>query len=306
MSSRLLRPVEPAKGWQPWGALVPFLGIAFVAATVVSLTAALQRAGLVDENENPVGLMGYVAFLTIPFSALGIVVLAWVRFVERRPLAAIRLGGAHRARTFLRGLLVGMAMVTAIVTGIWIAGGFHMVAFGHPFRSPPSLGSIAILLFCFALQSSIEELFFRGWMISAIAAKFPVVVAVLLSSLVFNFLHFDSHGTWIFVLNVFLFSMFACCWLIRTGNVWGVMGWHAGWNWLLAVGFELRVTALDAQMPALLVKLTPVGSDYLTGGIEGPEGSIVCTLVLTCGITYHLLRARRSSPLPSSSECRLP
>jgi hypothetical protein len=37
------------------------------------------------------------------------------------------------------------------------------------------------------------------------------------------------------------------------------MGWHGGWNWMLAVGFELRVTALDAHLPALLVKLIPVG-----------------------------------------------
>jgi membrane protease YdiL (CAAX protease family) len=293
MFSRLVRSGEPAKGWQPWGALVPFLGIVLVAGTVVSLTAVLQRAGLVDADENPIGLMGFVTFLLLPFGALGIVVLAWVRLVERRPLMAIGLGGAHRVRTFLCGLLVGVAMVTAIVAGIWIAGGLHMVAFGRPFRSLVSLGSIALLLVCFAVQSGIEELFFRGWILSAIAAKYRVVFAVLLSSLVFTLLHFDARANWIFVVNVFLFAVFACCWVIRTGNVWGVMGWHCGWNWLTAVGFELRVTALDAQQPALLVKLMPVGSDYLTGGIEGPEGSMVCTLVLACGILYHLLCAAR-------------
>jgi membrane protease YdiL (CAAX protease family) len=279
-----------SKGWQPWGALVPFLGIAFVAATVVSLTAVLERAGLVDADENPIGLFGFVAFLLLPFGALGIVVLAWVRLVERRPLTAIGLGGAHRARTFLCGLLVGMAMVTGIVAGIWIAGGLHMVALGQPFRSLASLGSIAILLVCFGLQSSVEELCFRGWMLSAIAAKFHVVFAVLLSSLVFTLLHFDPRANWIFVGSVFLFAVFACNWVIRTGDIWGVMGWHCGWNWLMAVGFELRATALDANLPALLVKLRPVGSDYLTGGIEGPEGSIVCTLMLTCGIAYQRLR----------------
>src|SRR6266851_4409827 len=105
MSARALSAVEPAKGWQPWGALVPFLGIAFVASTVFSLTAVLQSVGLVDAEENPIGLQGFVAFLLLPFSALAIVVLAWVRFVEKRPLAAIGLGGAHRARTFLCGLL---------------------------------------------------------------------------------------------------------------------------------------------------------------------------------------------------------
>src|SRR5438477_4235736 len=109
-------------------------------------------------------------------------------------------------------------------------------------------------------------------MLSAIAGKFGVVIAVVLSSLVFTFLHFDPRGSWIFVANVLLFAAFACCWAIRTGNVWGIMGWHGTWNWLLAVGFGLRVIALDAHVPALLVQLTPVGPDYLTGGIEGPEG----------------------------------
>jgi len=286
---------------------VPFLGIAFVASTVISLTAVLQYAGLVDAKENPIGLIGFISFLLFPFAALGVVVLGWVCLVERRPLATIGLGGAHRTRTFLSGLLVGVGMVMAIVGGIWIAGGFHMAAFGRAFYSPISLGSIAILLVCFALQSSMEELLFRGWMLSAITAKFGVVLAVVLSSLVFNLLHFDSRANWIFVTNVFLFAVFACCWVIRTGNVWDVMGWHGGWNWLLAVGFELRVTALDTHVPALLVKLTPVGPDYLTGGIQGPEGSILCTSALTCGIAYHLARARRKwRYCPSGLETSVP
>jgi membrane protease YdiL (CAAX protease family) len=307
MSARSLPAVEPAKGWQPWGALVPFLGIAFVASTVISLTTVLQYAGLVDDKENPIGLIGFICFLLFPFVALGIVVLGWVCLVERRPLTAIGLGGAHRTRTFLSGHLVGAAMVMVIVAGIWIAGGFHMVAVGPAFHSSVALGSIAILLVCFALQSSVEELLFRGWMLSSITAKFGVVFAVVISSAVFELLHFDSRANWIFVTNVFLFAVFACCWVIRTGNVWGVMGWHGGWNWMLAVGFELRVTALDAHLPALLVKLIPVGPDYLTGGIQGPEGSIVCTLALTCGIAYHLSRARRKwRYLPSGVDTSVP
>jgi membrane protease YdiL (CAAX protease family) len=306
MFSRNHPPETAAKGWQPWGALVPFLGIFFVAATVLALTAVLQNAGLIDAEENPVGLPGFVAFLLLPFSALAVVVLAWVRFVERRPLATIGLGGSRRAQKFLYGLLAGAGMVTAIVAGSWIAGGYHAADSWHPVQSAASLASIATLLVCFSVQSSVEELVFRGWMPSAIAAKFHLTVAILLSSLVFVCLHFDPRANWIFVLNVFLFAVFACYWVVRTNNIWGVMGWHAGWNWLLAVGFGLRVTSLDARVPALLLQLTPDGPDYLTGGIEGPEGSIVCTLALTCGITYQLLRARRSAPSPASHGTPLP
>ncbi|HKD23971.1 MAG TPA: hypothetical protein VKB71_18270, partial [Rhizomicrobium sp.] len=121
---RAIYPADPARGWLPWGALVPFLGIAFVVATVGVLQVALQHAHLLDARENPIGLTGFAAFLLVPFAALGLVVLAWVRFVERRSFASIGLAGDHPARTFARGQLTGIAMAASIVAGIWVTGGF--------------------------------------------------------------------------------------------------------------------------------------------------------------------------------------
>jgi hypothetical protein len=66
------------------------------------------------------------------------------------------------------------------------------------------------------------------------------------------------------------------------------MGWHAGWNWFLATGFELPVTGIDAGVPALIVKLIPQGPDVLTGGGEGPEASAIC-LLFFAGATASLL-----------------
>ncbi len=290
MRLRIGHSTHAGNGWRPWGLLVPIIGLGFVAGTVISLTAFLQHMGLVDAEESPVGLIGFITFLLLPFAALGAVVIAWVRFIERRALASIGLGGEHRCRLFFGGLLTAVAMVTMIVAGIYLIGGCRIVELGSSFRSLAALGSIAALLAGFILQSSVEELLFRGWMLSAIRTKLGVGWGVVLSSLAFTVMHFDPRGSWIFKMNVFLFAVFACCWVIRTGNVWGVMGWHSGWNWLLAVGFEWRVTALDAHVPALLAKVVPAGNSFVNGGIEGPEGSIVCTLALTCGITYHFWR----------------
>jgi membrane protease YdiL (CAAX protease family) len=270
----------PAKGWRPWGVLVPFLGLAFVVVSVGLLQIALQHANFLDTRENPIGLTGFATFLVLPFTVLGLVILAWVRFVERRPLASIGLASHHLVPTFLRGHLTGIAMAMAIVAGIWIAGDFTAGAFGRAFASPQALAGIALLLGCFALQSSMEELLFRGWMLSAISIKFGVVIAVAVSSAVFTLLHYDPDANWLFVTNAFLFGVFACCWSLKIGNIWAVMGWHAGWNWAFATGFELRVTSLDAHEPALFLKLIPIGSRYFTGGAQGPEASLVCTFML--------------------------
>jgi membrane protease YdiL (CAAX protease family) len=99
-------------------------------------------------------------------------------------------------------------------------------------------------------------------MLSAIGTKLGVGWGVVLSSLAFPVMHFDPRGSWLFKSNIFFFAVFACCWVIRTGNVWDVMSWHSAWNWLLAVGFEWRVTALDAHVPALLAKVIPVDTSF--------------------------------------------
>lgn len=283
----------------PWGALVPFLGIAFVVLTDLPMSALLTDAHLLDANEEPLGFAGLVSFLLLPFAALGLAVIAWTLFVERRPLSSIGLAAPHRVRTFALGQLTGVAMATAIVVGAWAAGGFEAGAIGPAFASPAALGSIALLLGSFALQSSVEELLFRGWMLSAIGAKFGVVWGVILSTAVFVLLHFGRHAGPVFAINVGLFAVFACSWALTTRNIFGAMGWHAGWNWILSSGFELRVTGLDAHQPALFIAMTPRGADYLTGGAEGPEGSIFCTFVLLLGIGYFVVRAARKRTQPA-------
>jgi membrane protease YdiL (CAAX protease family) len=284
MISRTIYGTDEARGWRPWGALVPFLALAFVALSVVGLTVALQRFHLVDANETPIGRAGLMAFLLVPFTALALIVMAWTRLVERRSLASIGLARKKAARTFAFGVLTGVVMTAAIVAGGWFVGAYSAGTIAIAFHSPSGLAAIAALLACFCVQSSAEEILFRGWMLSAIAAKFGTIAGVLISSLVFVLMHFEARAGWLFDVNVFLFAVMACCWSIRTGNIWSVMGWHAGWNWLLAVGFEMPVTGLDGHVPALLVKMTPHGAAYLTGGFEGPEGSAMCSVVLLIAI----------------------
>jgi membrane protease YdiL (CAAX protease family) len=293
MKSVALYSPEDAQGWLPWAAAAPFLCIVMVAVPDLLAALALQPFHMVDKNGDPIGALGFCLFLLVTFGPMGLVFAGWMRFVERRPLATAGLVGSHPARTFLRGLAIGLAMSSAIVAAIWIAGGYHAGGWFRAFGSRDALFYIAALLAGFALQSSVEEFIFRGWLLSGIARKLNVPIAVILVSATFTLLHYDVKQHWATTATTFLFSVFACAWSIRSGNIWGVMGWHAGWNWLLAVGFELPVTGLNAGLPALLVKLNPIGSVLTTGGAQGPEGSIWCNLLLVAGIGFVLLLPRR-------------
>lgn len=296
MRSIALYSPEPAKGWLPWGALAPVLCFLFVALPLVGVSSVEEHFHLVDAKGNPTSLPGWFSFLLFEFGVTGLAVLAWTRFVERRSVATIGLVESHRARTFLRGLAIGFATSAGVVGAIWLAGGYSAAGYAKAFGSPSALMSIGFLLFCFAVQSSVEEILFRGWLLSAVARKLNVAFAVGITSTLFTLLHYGPHQHWRVTLGTLLFSLFTCAWALRTGNIWGVMGWHSGWNWLLAVGFQVPITGLDVKLPALLVKLTPTGPDSLTGGAQGPEGSFLCVLFFAGAIAF-LFRPDRAPRL---------
>lgn len=293
---------EPARGWLPWAWLSPVLLILFVAAPVIGLDGWMQAQGWSTPKGDPIGLAGLYALLWIGFVPTLLAVFAWVRFVEGRSLRTIGLVGPKPVRTFLQGVGIGLGTIALVAAAIWVAGGLRPEGFGAAWRSPNALMHIGLLFLSFVVQASTEEIIFRGWLLSVVARKANVAVAVFLVSLVFTFLHFSPHQQPLVTLVSFLFSAFACQWALRSGNIWGVMGWHTGWNWLLATGFELPVTGIDAHLPALLVALRPQGSVALTGGAEGPEGSFLCSAFFVFAMAWMWWRRRTQERVKRSEE----
>jgi uncharacterized protein len=293
MNTRTLYSNEPARGWLPWGALAPVLGFVFVAAPLLLGSALLERAGLLDASGEPIGLVGLCALLLLPFGLLAAVVLGWVRMVERRPLATLGLAADGAVIGYARGLGLGFATVLLVVVVIWLAGGYRAEAWASAWLAPSTLPGIVALLLCFAVQAGAEELLFRGWLLSVLARKFNLALGVTISAALFCALHYSPGQAPLATLNIFLFAVFAAALAWRSQRLWLAMGWHAGWNWLLAVGFELPVTGLDAGVPALLVALEPTAAAWLSGGTQGPEGSIACTLFFVAASVVLFFGHRR-------------
>jgi membrane protease YdiL (CAAX protease family) len=280
---------EPHQGWLAPAWLAPVICILLVAFSSVPLDIGLEWMGVIDAKGQPRSTIGFCLFLLVPFAGMGAAVWAWSRFVERRSLATMGLTGARRLHKYLAGLAIGIGMIALAVMSIWIAGGYVSGDVLPAFASPGSLLWIAILLPCFAFQSGVEEFIFRGWLLSAATRRWNLVAGFIASSAAFTFLHFSPHQPLHEIIMAFTFGLFACGWAWRSGSIWGVMGWHAGWNWITGVGFAVPITGLDLQLPALLVELTPNGPDILTGGPAGPESSVL-TIGMLAAATLLLLK----------------
>lgn len=280
------------KGWVPPATVAPFICIFLVAVSSLPFDFWFEHLGLTDAKGSPRGPLAF-CLLLVSFLSMGLAVLGWLHWVERRSLGSAGLGGERRLGKFLGGMAVGLGMVCAIVTAIALSGGYQVADLAPAFASPAALGWIALLLPCFAIQASVEEFVFRGWLLSTTMRRWNTAAAFVLTSAAFTFLHFSPRTSLLMLTMTFVFSLFACAWALRSNSIWGVMGWHTGWNWIVGTGFDVPVTGLDVGLPALIVKLIPVGPASLHGGAEGPEGSIFTFGLLTVAGLLLLLAPHR-------------
>jgi membrane protease YdiL (CAAX protease family) len=282
---------ETPKGWLPPSIAAPFICIFLVAISMLPGDLGLSYLGLTDPMGPPHGPLGFCLML-VSFIAMGLAAFGWVRWVEKRSLASVGLCGEGRLKKFLTGLALGMAMMGVIVTAIALSGGYRVGDLAPAFASPGALGWITLLLACFTVQASVEEFVFRGWLFSTIMRRWNTTAAFILTSAAFTFVHFSPRQPLLMTAMTFAFSIFACAWARRENSIWGVMGWHTGWNWFGGTGFDVPITGLESKLPALVVKLVPVGPAYLNGAGEGPEGSVLTLALLTAASLGLLLLAR--------------
>lgn len=240
------------------------------------------------------------------FAAAALIFVLWIRLFERRDLQSVGLGlDGNALRRFVRGFVLGLLMAAAVVYVVRLFGGYSVEADTQ--LGLADLAPIGILLFAFILQSGTEEMVFRGWMMGRLAERYGLWVGVIGNSVLFTLMHVDIEalseqgvaGMAIFTSATLLFSIFLSLLVIRERSVWGAAAWHAAWNWMFITWFGLPTTGIELGLAPLAADYMPApdAAIWLTGGADGPEGSVLTPAVLVLGslILAYLIRARRGS-----------
>ncbi len=282
---------------QPSAALAIVVTVVVLAAVVIGgqiATRAATRAFFSNVEPGRPMVDGAQELLdfSLHFLPIFFCLWAWLALWAKRPFATLGFERDRAASVFLMGTLIGalmMSMVaivlmtapqTSLVRGtLWTLGG-EAVA-----------GSMLVLLGTI-IQSSGEEVLFRGWLMPALGARYGPWPGVIGSSLVFGVAHgLNPNVTMLGLMNLSLFGVFLALYALASQSLWGACAWHALWNWTDAAVFGLR----DSGGPlhaALLVSVNTRGPDILTGGAFGPDGGLVETVVLLVGIAIVMVRLK--------------
>jgi membrane protease YdiL (CAAX protease family) len=281
----------------PFAPVPPDARIPWTAVSLVAAFALLILTGLLwhvvtrpfygpGPLEELTSWRDFLVFVVGFFSLLILLTIAWVKWVELRSLASIGLAGARVPRRWIQWWLIGAAMVGAVVVAATLSGALRVEAWSLGEMTARRALVATLLLGGFAVQAAGEEILFRGMLLSDIAVRRGPLAAVVLSSLLFALSHFDGHDTVLQVLNLTLFGAFLALVAMTDRDLVGACGWHAGWNWLLCLGFSLPLSGSEFRPPGILATLVPVGPTWMTGGEFGLEASVFATVLLSLGIWW--------------------
>lgn len=228
---------------------------------------------------------------TVGMVALGLVIyVAFVRFVERRPVTELSLPGMGRELGI--GLAIGAGLYTACVLILMALGIYRIEGL-----NPPAFLLTAIPM---VLTSGFfEELIFRGALFRIVEEWLGSWISLAVSSLLFGLVHLLNPASTItgaLFISIEAGLLLAAAYMV-TRRLWMSIGFHIAWNYTQSGIFSGIVSGGDAD-PGL-IKSVISGPVALTGGQFGLESSLIAFLLCTtCGVVLLILAVRRGHVVP--------
>lgn len=144
----------------------------------------------------------------------------------------------------------------------------------------------------------------RGWLFPTVTAKSNILVGILISAGLFGALHLLNPGvTLLSIINIILDGIFACFYMLKTDNMWGLAGIHGAWNFVQGNIYGIQVSGQGAEASVFAYN-TKSSVDWLSGGAFGAEGSIFTSLVLILSIAYLYWSLKKEEKLPTALQFR--
>ncbi|MGW1052717.1 CPBP family intramembrane glutamic endopeptidase [Streptomyces sp. NPDC002521] len=225
---------------------------------------------------NPRGAVASALSEALVFGGLLALVTFRVFHVEHRRFVDLGLALPGWRRALARGHAWGLAWAVGALF-LAVATGWTAVSVTVPPSALVAFAPLWIVVTMF--QAGVEEVIFRGWMLSLLVRRRGPYKAVLIQAVLFGCLHLlvDAH-TALAVLHGLIFGVFAGLYSLCRRGIWEVIGIHSAYNF--------------AAIPIIAVS---------GGGQYGPAGWHYAAVALTgIGAVVAFVLFRRAAGQPMS------
>lgn len=281
--------------WRSAGRLVADIVLFYVIGTLITMFLCvplflIQKALGMEMLEGSLpSLFLERLLMLVGYLSAAVLVLRW----RNLPLSLLGMSLRGRGKDLLAGL--GVAVLLYAV-GFGTSLLMETVEIASVQWVPRDL--LGTLLF-FLLVAVTEEVMLRGFVLGRmLSAGMNRFVALFLSSALFSAMHlFNPNFALLPFVNILLAGCLLGASFLYTRNLCFPVVLHWFWNWLQGPVLGYEVSGMDSGETLLTLRLT--GSDLLTGGSFGFEGSLLCTVLLVVGtlaiVGYYERRGRKEA-----------
>jgi hypothetical protein len=198
------------------------------------------------------------------------------RFLDGQSFTSLGFDWKHYTNEAMLGLFTAIAIL-GVGTIILVALGY-LKFIGVTFTT-----DIFRELFFLFVVAFIEEIVFRGYLLNNLMQSTNKWIALLITAALFAAVHMGNPGANILpVINVFAAGMLLGVNYIYTKNLWFSILFHFAWNTFQGPVLGYDVSGLKMTT---LIEQSMEGPTFITGGVFGFEGSIIClALIVLTGL----------------------
>jgi membrane protease YdiL (CAAX protease family) len=234
---------------------------------------------------------------------LGVTIV--MAIIERRSPWSYGLAGTHTTRKLLTGFVAGFVLFSVLVGLLVLQNGF--VFDGIALKGSAVLGFGLYWAAVDFKVGFVEENLFRGYLQYTLARGVGFWPAVLICSVLFGVAHVPNPGeNFVGISAIVLTGVFFSLCVRLTGSLWWVIGFHAALDWVQDFFYGTSNSG-NVLLAGHLLATHPAGPASVSGGVDGPEGSltaVVLVAILNLAALSLLLLKRRVTPVPPGSKPR--
>ena len=245
-------------------------------------------------------LYDFSVYIKLPLSLLtaGITLYAFKKYLGLYVEDKARLSILRQMRTIGIGWLVSTVYFSTVMACLYLSGNYVVTSVQF------NLDSQLCWLGIFLLVGISEEIACRGIIFRLISDKWNVATGLVVSALLFGFLHIFNEGATVWSSLALALNS---GWLMAIAyayhqTIWVPIGMHWGWNYIQGNIFGCSVSG---QATGLTPLITPSisGPDILTGGEFGPEASIITIVIgIAISIVYTVLYIKKKKRIGARPE----
>ena len=213
---------------------------------------------------------------------------AFVHWHEKRAATELHLRPIH----LLFGGAGGAAMMALPMAVLFTVGVYEAVLFRG--ASPALLGAAAVI----GIAATLEELTYRCLLFQLLERTWGTKLALVVQAVVFALQHLENverGGISDVVTMMVAVTWTGLLWgavFVLARNLWAVAAHHAAWNFTILLS-GLPLSGIEDWRKLAPLESRFAGPDWLTGGMFGPESSLLVIASTAVGVILLLRAARR-------------